>query len=290
MSRPRLVLFRSLASSTHQSACLPKELASIRGCERIKGIRDTKRTGYYDGVEVNWSLLIDQSSSFLKQCQQLNLRVACKVDAIDALDARRKLDSISTALSPSSLQNQWSDTVSAMELVILNLQRDDGETPLDTEAVLTYLRNVLPISAQFLEINESIGRSHGILNAHGNPVDSHLLGVCQNLAGSLDMDSLPLVLDVLPPTRLSLDFSWLANANETDGSLEIIMEGTDHIYSSSQDMEFLDESFCLWKNLWEQRRRSGAQEFYTTLVGRSSDCMEYAKLLHEHFDKWSHDS
>jgi hypothetical protein len=48
------------------------------------------------------------------------------------------------------------------------------------EDSLSYLREILPVSAHFLEAHPTIAESYGRRNAHGNPFNDHVVGICHH--------------------------------------------------------------------------------------------------------------
>lgn len=201
----RLTLFRSLIKRTHgqSSISLRKEISKITGL-----------FSPFQGIEL-CSSQIDETT--LSLCRSHNLQVICRIIPDDRDDACRRLEQLSTHLMKScTTTTDSADVIPVVRLVILDqpfaaISDDDG---------IQYLSHVLPMAAQFMESHPTIGRSKGELNAHGKPLDTHVLGVCHRLqtsgleqvaSGSAEASSEMLqyfcnILDVLPPTRLSWNF------------------------------------------------------------------------------------
>jgi hypothetical protein len=165
--------------------------------------------------------------------------------------------------------------------------------------IIDYLYQVLPYGAMFLEAYPSVGsfEKHGQRNAHGNPMDRHVIGVCHDLnnsplsvhpssssssPSSKDAYFLAEVVDVLPPTRLSTSIMAATScSSETnsiifreegndDGDLgwEAVQQSTDHIDFQDDDSfgkndDAISQSFCarVWK--W-QREVATARETYVS--------------------------
>ena len=73
------------------------------------------------------------------------------------------------------------------------------------EESLDYLREILPIGAEILEQHPRIacGDYFGRTNVHGNPLDTHVAGICHSLPQH-SISELATLLDVYLPTRLAI--------------------------------------------------------------------------------------
>eukprot|EP00980_Cylindrotheca_fusiformis_P000681 scaffold167_cov110-Cylindrotheca_fusiformis.AAC.9 len=208
-----------------------------------------EKSSLFQGIELCCS---DIDENILDLSRSLDLGVLCRIVPVDVDDACRKLDQLSTMLMKTSSI----DTQETIRLVVIeqpraaaaaeasgaNEKNDDG---------IEYLTQLLPLAAQFMEVHPTIGKSKGEMNAHGKPLDTHVVGVCHRLQSlptiSRESDNTGLtdasmkmlsyfceILDVLPPTRLSWDFpNELAFNSEIEDELGIDMEpliqSVDHI-------------------------------------------------------------
>mgnify|MGYP004347548997 CR=1 FL=1 len=123
----------------------------------------------------------------------------------DASDAEAQLHRLSSQLS-----SRPPDAAAAMELAVLEAPELD-----DLESVLGYLNDIQPVWSEFLEAHTTVGSRHGKLNAHGNPLSHHVLGICHSL--SLGTAELAEAVDTYAPTRLSLTASNLGLSAQTPG-------------------------------------------------------------------------
>lgn len=201
-------MFHSLASKSNRLS----ESPSIPLLQQIQECASEK--SYFRGVELSSSQI---TKNVVDLCSSVNLQVLCKLTPDDKEDTFRQLDDLASELS--TVEEQTVGEV--IRLVVVE------EPPLAavniTESPVDYLSEVLPVAAQFMETHPSIGRFKGERNAHGNPMDNHVLGVCHSLRllprrSQVSNEDLPSssndepilqqvmdILDVLPPTRLSLD-------------------------------------------------------------------------------------
>mmetsp|Transcript_10543 Transcript_10543/g.22337 ORF Transcript_10543/g.22337 Transcript_10543/m.22337 type:complete len:315 (+) Transcript_10543:85-1029(+) len=71
------------------------------------------------------------------------------------------------------------------------------------ESSLAYLREMLPLGAQFLEDHPTVGSACRRKNAHGKLLNDHVLGIC-HLFPHHSIAELAVILDVFLPTRLAI--------------------------------------------------------------------------------------
>lgn len=201
-----LVLFRSLLA---RQGCISKHFENF--------VRSPGRA-CYDGVQLSLAD-IEADPVVIDLCSHEGLRLVCQMEPSDQTDAGRQLDWLSTRLA-------------AARSVSLDLVLMDAPPALDSVSETTsYLYNVLPLAAQFLEAHPAVGRSCGLRNAHGKPLDTHVVGVCQKLTGSLSF--VAEVVDVLPPTRLTLDGNESIDGSDISGkddSISLVLDSCDHLY------------------------------------------------------------
>ena len=239
----------------------------------------------YDGVELSLSGLTS-SPAVLDECFDLNMRAICRLEAIaDVSDAEAQLDKLSSLLSSRP------DAASVVELVVLVAPHSSG-----LEDTLSYLHNIQPFWSEFLEAHQTIGSRHGKRNAHGNPLNHHVLGVCHRL--SQGTTELAEIVDIYSPTRLALTADNLAaSLRHSDDSpdsgrasttgptlpttfdglgdeLDAVLEVSDLLYASPQGMAEMAGAprseqhhaplWALWEEVWAAQQLAGADEAYLT--------------------------
>jgi hypothetical protein len=144
-----------------------------------------------------------------------------------------------------------------------------------------------------LEAHPTIGSRHGKLNAHGKPLNHHVLGICHMLR--LDVPPVAEALDIYSPTRLALTTgnlstalpteSVLAAATErgepspspsatpmpppTDGAglseeLDAVLEAADLLYARTYELAQARSPHVwpLWEEAWSAQHLAGAHEAY----------------------------
>lgn len=207
----------------------------------------------YAGAEVSLSQL--ESAPILPQ----DLRLVCRLAPTDADDAARQFDRLAAQMGRGSPP--------PVDLVLLDAP------PAGVADTLQYLVDVAPHAVDFLEAHPAVGRGMQRMNAHGKPVQDHASGVCHVLGGGVE--SLAEILDVLPPTRLSLNCSnvWTLEADEAVSSplaqgspegtatpvvadwdaarwvdeLDAVVLGTDHLCASTADPS---GAALYWEEIW----------------------------------------
>lgn len=231
----RLVLFQSLAKG-----CISKQLTSVV-------------SRHFDGFEIS---LLQLNTSVLNACADSNHRLICRIDPESEADAGRQLHSLSNKLDSAGNASH------SLDMVVMSVPPPQAR---DLAKAGEYLYRVLPRAAQFLEHFPFVGKSHGILNAHGRPLSNHVLGVCQSIPACPDM--LSDIVDLLPPTNLSLSDNFgkvCMDANEE--TLISLLQHTEHIYIRGE--ENLPQSIIT--RLWDLKCQAGASETYATISGDSA--------------------
>lgn len=288
-------MYRSLAWPSKRF----QNTASIAKC-----IQECAADSAFQGIELCSSHL---SKDVLEQCLASKVQVLCRVMPKDVDDSFRIFDALSSELS----RMEANAVGEALRLIVL-------EEPMTANTnKLEYLFDALPLAAKFMETHPTIGQSKGELNAHGNPLDDHVLGVCHRLRfpqppaiadeppvssskrGAL-LEEILGILDVLPPTRLSLDarttlqldndmqneLSGSDINNSTNGSSEDTVDGWD-IEPLIQGIDHFD--FAGWKpgkfspnslhhKVWKWQNEIQVKESYV-----SCDDPAIAKSLQENF-------
>ena len=234
----------------------------------------------FDGIEISLSQLED-SPSILSECAENSLRVVCLLNGIaDASDAEAQLHRLSSQLS-----SRPPDAAAAMELAVLEAPELD-----DLESVLGYLNDIQPVWSEFLEAHTTVGSRHGKLNAHGNPLYHHVLGICHSL--SLGTAELAEAVDTYSPTRLALTASNLGLSAQTPGGapasaaastgasqpaafdglgdeLDSVLEAADLICADADAAQ--GEPGLLWAlfdEVWAAQQLAGATEVYAACRAR----------------------
>lgn len=213
-------------------------------------------------------------------CNEHSLRLVCRLDAIaDASDGESQLSRLSAHLSSRS-----ADAAAALELAVLESAQSD------VDGALTYLNDIQPVWSEFLEAHPHVGSRHGKRNAHGNPLNHHVLGVCHELT-RLGTGELAQLVDILSPTRLALTASNLglagsprqhptasssghddAHPTAFDGlgdELESVLEVSDLICAGAEDVGGgsiggVGPLWALWEEIWAAQHVAGASEVYAS--------------------------
>jgi len=278
-----LVLFRSLAEIR---PCVSGQLRSLA----------PDVASYFDGVEVCLSQL---NPSVLDACAEEGLRVICRLEVVATsspeADAAEKLGALSDVLLESG-----DDPSRSLVTVVMTVPLSRTGNARDAGG---YLYRVLPLAAEFLERHPWVGGSHGVLNAHGRPLNNHVLGVCQSLrrrgcdgdrgvavAAATDVDFLADVVDLLPPTNLSLDARDFSSVEDNEllggDSFASVLHHTEHV-----TVDGPDQMPRILERLWGAKARLGARETYATVAvgsgGRSDRSPEeLAAELRRRYDTW----
>jgi hypothetical protein len=278
----RLVLFRSLITNAHGRAD-----ASISAHEQIAKLASHDNS-YWQGIELCSSQV---NETVLEFCRYHKLQLLCRVIPEDTDDACRRMDQLSSHLMKASANAAAADTV---RLVIIQ----QPVAPSSDDTAIQYLSQVLPMAAQFMEAHPTIGRSKGELNAHGKPLDIHVLGVCHRL------QSMPLetkasndmlrffssILDILPPTRLSWNihdegvFKYRID-DRRSLDIEPLIQSVDHFdFSTLSDETKLlqgnDSDEVFHRQVWKWQRGVQVHETYA-----SCHDLATAKILHTSFQQ-----
>ena len=248
----KLRVFRSLVSSQRCPASLAKQLRAQQ---------------VFDGCEISLAQL-QAAPSLLHACSKNDMRVLVRLEPRDELDAEVQLEQLGSMLSNSGHE--------ADVLELVNIIAPDHMPLQDT---LDYLRHLQPLWSTFLELHPYIGSRHGKLNAHGNPLNAHVLGINHCLSGGVP--SLAECLDIYTPTRLALRSSNLVGApnDSTTGAssasalpvdvseglseeLESIVAASDLLYASPDDLTRMAGILPWWDEVWSAQQLDGAAEVY----------------------------
>lgn len=223
-----LLLFRSLLARDQR---LMSQIASLA------------TRSEFDGVSVNFSneQLTSTLDTVLRACNDHSYRFLCELTPQSSSDAGRMLDTLSSRLSKGN----------SLDLVVLNAPES-----YDLEDTLSYLREVLPLTAQFLESHPTVGGTYGRVNAHGNLLNNHVVGACHRLP--FDIPQLAQLLDVFLPTRLALGREHVLNDVPPD-DLEAVVQNTDLLCIHD------DAHQALWDEVWLAQRLDEAEETYVQL-------------------------
>ena len=171
-----------------------RSLVGSRSCPAAIAAAAATRDCQFTGLEVTLPQL---SSTVLDACAEQQLRVICRLEPSDATEAGALLEDLSSRIQKNPH--------TCLELVVMSTP------PMDFSQTLDYFHEVQPLAGAFLEANPAVGSSHGKVNAHGNPLSHHVLGVCHILGGA-GVPRLAELLDVYSPTRMALTASNLAAA------------------------------------------------------------------------------
>ena len=226
----------------------------------------------YDGVELSLKQLLGAPS--------MPLRAVCRLEPESSAEASRQLDELATHLARGNPQS--------VELIVI--KAPSAPTLQDQ---LSYMRAVLPHSAQFLEAHPSVGRCIGKLTGHGTPVPTHVLGVCHEIAGRAPL--LAELCDIFPVTRLSLRASNLAGDKATTAcqvtpaaglsdEMHTMLLSTDHVTVGR--LTELDAMGSLWEEMWCMQQLEGAAETFATVRlpvrgARTADDRQQEELVAE---------
>jgi hypothetical protein len=164
-----------------------------------------------------------------------------ELEPTNASEASRALDQLSSSLEKH--QN-------APDMIVFQTMFHSVEDSL------SYLREILPVSAHFLEAHPTIAESYGRRNAHGNPFNDHVVGICHHFPNH-NITDLTLLLDVFLPTRLALSSSNLVEvASCSDDDLETLVQNTDLIYHED------DNQYGIWNQVWKAHQQDRCHETY----------------------------
>lgn len=144
---------------------------------------------------------------------------------------------------------------------------------------LPLLRELLPMSASFLESHKGkIAGKYGRLNAHGQPLNDHVIGICHHFPTHNVLD-LAILLDFFLPTRLALSASNFRDASNLydDVELEAVVHNSDVVYGDLQETN--NSQVC--EEVWKAQQQDGAMETYAIC---HED--EEALRLRQHYDKF----
>ena len=175
-----------------------------------------------------------------------DLRLVCHLAPSSAAEAQRELNELSERLHGAGAHfGDGGGAGACFDLVVIDAPcpapRDGGGGTNDgggmgagavtgVASALDYLLEVSPYAVEFMEAHPHVGSYMSKLNAHGNPINDHVGGVCHAFGGSgsvgggmgvgMGVGTLADVLDVLPPTRLSLTGAnlWTGREEESGGS------------------------------------------------------------------------
>mmetsp|Transcript_16372 Transcript_16372/g.39987 ORF Transcript_16372/g.39987 Transcript_16372/m.39987 type:complete len:293 (+) Transcript_16372:17-895(+) len=290
----RLAVFRSLASKSNR---LPEPSIPV-----LQRIQECASESCFQGAELS---SFQVTKAVVEQCSSLNVQVLCKLTPKDTDDAFRQLDALSLELSKVEDQNVGD----VIRLIVveepLALLRANNKESSSTSSSLDYLLDVLPVAAQFMETHPTIGLSKGERNTHGNPLDNHVLGVCHRLRlprrppvsnndefpSSVNDETLQQVmdiLDVLPPTRLSLDAatsisletSVHGRKGEMDAwDMEPLIQGIDHFeFAGWNPPRDNGAQNGLHQQVWKWQSEVQVKETYASCSDAAT-----AKSLHDYF-------
>ena len=233
------------------------------GCSFATRLKALAEKPIFDGAEL--------SLTQLQVAPELTpqLRVVCRLSVTDADDTGRQLDLLANHLARQHAR---------VDLVIVEAPHE-GLTD-----VVQHLVDVSPAVVSFLESHPSVVSETRRLNAHGNPLQDHVSGLCHAFSGSVA--SLADILDVLPPTRLSLSAHNMWTLPECDADardesieqataplavdsdvggwideLDAVLLGTDHLYASATDPAAVSS---YWEEVWSALQLEGGQEAIVT--------------------------
>ncbi|CAJ1933392.1 unnamed protein product [Cylindrotheca closterium] len=282
----KLAVFRALASKANRLS--ESSASAIPLLQRIQDC--ASESSCFQGVELSSSQI---SKTVIDQCSSLNVQVLCKLTPNDTDDAFRQLDDLSLKLSKVE-EKIVGDVV---RLVVV----EEPLVDVVSTTTLDYLSDVLPVAAQFMETHPTIGKLKGERNAHGNPLDNHVLGVCHRLHqrsvsqnellcsnGSETLQHIMDILDVFPPTRLSLD-TYISSILETAvhgkkeemnaWDLEPLIQGIDHFECEGwMNPRDNDRQDSFHEQVWNWQKEVKVNETYASCSAAAT-----AELLRDYF-------
>ncbi len=159
-----------------------------------------------------------------------------------------------------------------------------------TDDTLSYLRDILPIGAQFCEDHPTIGGSnYKRLNAHGKPLNDNVVGICHSFPHH-SIAELAIILDVFLPTRLALSPDTVIKTLETnkdylsdgeyedDDDWEAVVQNTDMLILGGGDNSSPGFN-TLVQHVWKAQEQDGVQNSFAIC-----DKEKCADELHMLFD------
>jgi len=167
------------------------------------------------------------------------------------------------------------------ELIVVH-NRHQHSTHASIDGSLSYLREILPLGAQFCEAHPTIGSKYHRLNAHGRPLNDHVVGICHSFPHH-SIAELAMILDVFLPTRLAISPQNMVNTNKSvdwndihrDDDLEAVVNNTDMLSLEGANDQGFD---TLAKHVWGAQEQDGAQNAFAICSTN-----EEAKLLESLF-------
>ena len=281
----RLVLFRSLLATNDgggdaTTAALVAQITQMVSTVAEGQTSTPNNSEYKDfqGIDVDSSQV---NQSLLELCVSQNLQLLCRIRPQNITDASQRLEYLSSQLTTAACHDDAHKVAKVMSLVVMEQPTASSSTASssscsmhDTAYTLSYLSHVLPMAAQFLEAHPTIGQAKGERNAHGNPLNTHVMGVCHRL---LENDDIALetfgskrqlleryleILDVLPPTRLSWNVAASQIPKNSNPNNQTDSNFDDDEYETRMDMEPLIQSvdhFDL-SNYWSEQNDSSVMK------------------------------
>ena len=152
------------------------------------------------------------------------------------------------------------------DMIVFHNDSIGRNTTSSLEDSLGFLREILPLSAQFLEEfrkSNGIGTKYGRLNAHGKPLDDHVIGICHHFPNHSTSD-LAVLLDVFLPTRLALSPLCLLSQKGTFDAdeWEAAVQNTDVLLLDDENSEKVPNYDRLMTDVWNAQELDGADETY----------------------------
>lgn len=233
-----------------------------------------KAASNFDGVSVNihQSNNVDDANvlfdKVLRACDNHSLRLMFELNTATFSEAGRLLDKLSTSLATNP---------NNPDLVIF--RAPSGGTGI--EATLRYLRDVLPLTAQFLESHPTIGSSYGRLNSHGNALNNHVIGACHHFPHQ-QVPQLAGLLDVYLPTRLALSSQHeLMSAATPKHDLEAVVQNTDVLFIDESEDD--KSAWLLSDEVWRAQQLDGAKETYAVCQPLDDEGHQLAERIRRRF-------
>jgi hypothetical protein len=255
---------------------------SLVGSRRVPRVSHSLPSGtqQYDGLEVSLAQL-EVSPALLDECAEHSMRLVCRCEpTVDVHAAEAQLGRLSSHLGSRS-----AEAAAALELVVLEA------TPRGLDEALCHMHDIQPFWSEFLEAHTSVGSRHGKLNAHGKPLNHHVLGVCHRLQFE-DAADIAEIIEILTPTRVALTSSNLAASllwepslaaaaagaslpaafDGLSDELDSIIETSDLLYADAAEASAEHAPLhALWDEVWSAQQLAGAAEVYAACVASGDD-------------------
>uniref|UniRef100_A0A7R9WQ26 Uncharacterized protein n=1 Tax=Craspedostauros australis TaxID=1486917 RepID=A0A7R9WQ26_9STRA len=193
-----------------------------------------------------------------QQQQQQCVRTICRFEPCCTTDdVERQFDRLSGILQTSSNAEMLQLDQVIVPWNTSSQQQQPNSTTAEriTDWTSTHLYPALPFGARFLEDHRSVGNFQGQCNAHGNPLDRHVVGVCHAF-DDVCIATICAIVDLVPPVRLSVPRIAISLVDAMQW--EAMIQNVDHVrledvnaacadWSSRDEHRYVHEEVWAWQ-------------------------------------------